>query len=270
MITKQHVLMSTLALTNLSNNSYALRENLNKNLPFILLPDAIRFYVGERQAGHFESFNSSVSWMQYPTNLKALKKEDAREKIQFYVVPDIPKCVIGEDTNLQTFDMHNWTHPHYFAIRAHLQQDIALDNCLRNDLIDASLKYNDVFVLKHNNHIIDGMELRKQVAMFEELGFLKLVEIFYNRTGILANRAWFDDIVKTSLYNAYTEELAANTYKYMVISDEQDARINNHQFSFTDEDLSKPALAAPEKLEDILNKLYSTAFISTCSELRHC
>ena len=272
MITKQHSILSTIALSSISKNHYDLKEVLHKELPWILLPDAIRMYIGERQAGHFEVSpnKKDVSWMEYPTNLKALSKENAREKIKFYVVPDIPKCVIGEDTSLETFDQHNWWHTHFHELRTHLQQDIALDNILRNDLIDNKLMYQNVFLLKHKNQVVDGAELRKQVATFEELGFLKLVETFYKRTGILANRAWFDDVVKTALYDAYPEELAANTYKYMVISDEQEERITTHQFAFTNDDLSKPALVSPEELENVLNKLYATAYVATCSELKLC
>lgn len=275
MITKQHTAIYVLSLAinrdlteGSSEESLSKFENtLHNEIPWLLLPDAIRAYIRPRQASHFERIpgkekDTSVSWMEFPSEevLKNLSKENASEMISFSV-GEYPTCVIGEDTEIGEFDIRNVGHRHYEALRCHLVQDLYLDECLRKRLINAEKRFTDTFVIRHSEEEIDGAQLRAQVALFEELGFIKLVGMVYEKTGILLNREWFDTHVLESLKKAYPEDLAENTYKYMSISDEVNERINALDFELTSEE--KASVILTDDLDRVLNEMYSYAIRAT-------
>ena len=250
MMTLQHVALYTMALAEkrrITVNSYnvdlfSFYQELDNEIPWLLLPDGIRFYVGARQPSHFEELpdETGVSWIKYPDEytLKTLSKEDAKANLRFSLPETFPKCVIGEETNLPCFDRHNWSHKHRVALRCHLVQDCHFDACLRQGMVDVTDRFNDSFKIIDTEKIIDGATLRKQIKLFEELGFIKLVGSVFEKTGMLLNRPWFDKHVFHSLQKAYPEDLARSTYKYMAISDEVNDRINNLDFEITDAEKS--------------------------------
>ena len=50
-----------------------------ENIPYILLPDALRLYIG-REATHFEE----TSWMTYPDDIRKIsKKEETNQLLKF-------------------------------------------------------------------------------------------------------------------------------------------------------------------------------------------
>lgn len=276
MITKQHTAIYALALAinrgikkeTSDESRIKFEKDLHKEIPWLLLPDAIRAYIGPRQASHFERVpgsdkDTSVSWMEFPSEevLKALSKENISEMVSYEVKEGYPGCVIGEDTDIGEFDVRNVKHKHYEALRCHLIQDLYLDECLRKRLINAEKRFADIFVIRHSEKAIDGKTLRAQVALFEELGFIKLVGMVYEKTGILLNREWFDTHVLESLKEAYPEDLAANTYKYMSISDEVNERINALNFELTAEE--KESVILTDDLDRVLNELYGYAIRAT-------
>ena len=243
--------------------------NVKESLPWLLLPDAIRMYVGPRQASHFEFSpdETDVSWMEFPSReiLKEISKENVADLIKFYVSPKAPKCVIGEQTNLDEFDIRNYAHPHYHELRTHLVQDCILDKVLREKLVDVTNRFEDRFIVRHNRSIeLDGSELRKQITLFEQIGFMHLVGMVYKKTGILLNQRWFDENVHTALLEAYPEELAENTYKYMQIPEEIEQRISELDFELTEEDISKVVMT--DELQRILDEMYATAYFYTVRE----
>lgn len=273
MITKQHTALYFLALTakRKEGDSYVkCYEELHEGLAWVLLPDAIRAYIGPRQAGHFEKLpnGTDTSWMKYPAPevLKSLTKESAQSEIKFHLADGYPKCVIGEQTDVGLFDQKNWNHKFYHELRIHMLQDYMLDGILRNRMIHHENRFADQFALQHNPQIVlDGKQLRQKVAMFEEAGFLRLVKTVYENTGILLDSKWFEENVLTTLLEVYPEDLARNTFKYMVMSDEQNQRIQSLQFELTDEE--RNALIITDKLDDVLDELYADAYLYTADEL---
>lgn len=273
MITKQHTALYFLALAVKRKNgdSYveAYRE-LHEGLPWVLLPDAIRAYIGPRQAGHFEKLpdGTDTSWMKYPTAdvLKSLTKESASSKIEYYLAEGYPKCVIGEQTDVGLFDKKNWDHQYYHELRIHMLQDYTLDYILRNRLVHPDNRFADKFSTWHDSSIVlDGKQLRQQIALFEEAGFMRLVKTIYKNTGILLDANWFEDHVLATLLKAYPEDLAKNTFKYMVMTEEQDRRIKNHEFDLTSEEAE--AIVITDKTDDLLDELYADAYLYTADEL---
>lgn len=279
MITLQHTSIYVLGAylkRNISEDSSfeskdQFKKSLHSELPWVLLPDAIRAYIGPRQVSHFEKcpegHGKDCSWIKFPseTILKELSKETVKELVSYELKDGYPACVIGEETNIGEFDIKNGAHKHYEALRCHMIQDMYLDETLRLRMIDASQRFSDKFVIRHNKKEIDGKELRAQVALFEQLGFIKLVGIVYERTGILLNREWFDKYVLTALQDAYPADLAANTYKYMSISDEVNERINALQFELTAEE--KESVYITDDLDRVLDELYAYSIRATRFEV---
>lgn len=243
-------------------------QRLHEELPWVLLPDAICAYTGARPISHFEeeAHGNRISGMVFPSaeTLKSLTKDNVYDKIKLFYAGNTV-CAIGENTNLQEFDMQNWSHPHYNALRCHLRQDIALDEMLRNEMIDVSHRFADVYTIKHDGKVLSGSQLRAQIARFQELGFVFLVGKVYEKTGLLLTREWFDNHVLRSLREAYPEDLATSTYSFMRISDELNIRIKALNFDLTEEE--KASVIITKDLERAYNQLYSQALFSTIREL---
>ena len=273
MLTKQHIGVYTLALAkklSLSGNEKLLDSKLQEEIPFVVLPDAIRMYVGARQAGHFEQTpdGTDVGWMIYPSEeeLRSLTSENATKIIKHYVPEGFKPCVIGEQSSIKEFTLRNWSHKHFASLRCHLIQDCILDEVLRTYLIDHTNRFKDSFTVLNNETMeIDGQTLRDQVSKFEELGFLKLAGAVYNSTGILLNQAWFEQNVWPALERVYPKDLAQNTYKYMAISESQNQRICKKNFDLTDSE--KKSVFISQDLDKVLDVLYSNAYIQTYYEL---
>lgn len=270
MITLQHSAVYVLALNSKANTTYEFSCRLEKEIPWLLLPDAIRAYTGARQTSHFEELpdKTDVSWMKFPYGkiLSELTKENSKEMILMHLSKNTPKCVIGEETRLEVFDSKNYGHPNYHQLRCHLIQDYILDKSLRG-LVDVTGRFNDEFIVNSNRTLkLDGKLLREQVALFEKYGFLHLVGKVYEKTGFLLNQEWFDKNVREALLNSdYPKDLAENTYRFMKIPDDIEARINERDFELTKEDKEKIIIA--DNLEDTLDDMYSLAYQYTWAEL---
>lgn len=267
MITLQHAGLFIKAMAEKYPRSWM--SEMNFTLPWVLAPDALRMYVGARQAGHHEiaADGTDTSWMVYPTQeqMRTMTKVNGKDIIKHYIVADIRPCAIGEETDIEKFDQKNWDHPMYHFLRIHLAQDIALDKTLRS-IVDCNGRYQDTFVVNHNKSIkLKGPELRDEIANFEQVGFLRLAGAIYKKTGIAVNQSWFDKHVKTVLLQYYPEDLAENTYKYMRIREDLNERINNLDFEITEED--KATICITNNLEDVLNSMYSIAHHWTIREI---
>ena len=271
MISIQHAALFFWALCSKRNGCYAQVElEFQKEVPFVVLPDGIRAYSGPRPISHFESTpdGSDVSYMVFPSEevLKNLSKESFKDEVKFHHAAGYLPCVIGEKTIIREFDHYNIGHKHYHALRVHMFQDAILDEVLREEIIDASLRFQDIFTVRHDTSIkIDGKELRRQVAEFERIGFIMLAGIVYERTGTVLNNEWFKRVVEPALYEAYPADLAENTFKYMKLDDETDARITNLQFAITDEDAAKVPMV--KDLAKTLSEMYVDSYFYSRREL---
>ena len=239
-------------------------QKYHKMIPYALLPDAIRRYVGPRQASHFEDgVDGGNSWMKFPEaeTLKVLSKENVSQLVKFSVLEGIKPCVIGEYTNREAFDAHNLMHTQYLALATHLAQDNALDTYLRHMMINVADRYDDKFVIRHSGKVIDGKTLRQQVSIFEDLLFLKIAGIVYHKTGTVLNARWFEENVYSPLCCAYSQDLADGTFKFMKMSDELNARIEKHDFELTDDE--KKSVIICEDVDAALAELCAWGYWAT-------
>lgn len=243
-------------------------EAFVNQIPWILLPDAIQMYVGARQPSHFESLpdGKGSAWMVFPTKeeLEVYQKDAFQEGINFYVSPNAPKCVIGEQTNLKEFKIRNYAHPQYPYLKTHLIQDCVLDNILR-ELVDVKYRFEDKFIVRHNRSIVlNGTELSQQIAKFEEIGFLHLAGKVAKKCGRILNQEWFEN-VRYALMKVYPEKLLENTLKFMQIPADIDQRISDLDFKLTEKDKSQ--IIITDNLERVLDEMYAEAYEKTVAEL---
>ncbi|MBE5745962.1 MAG: hypothetical protein E7359_01560 [Clostridiales bacterium] len=230
MLTLQHSLITLFAL---NGNEKQFKEEL----PYVLLPDAIRKYLTNRKYGHFELSHDKkdVSWLKYPIDIKNLSSEifDMAEK---HLVSDLSPCVLGEITQVESFEKHNSHLPIvYFAgVKKHLIQDRLNDVFIRK-IIDCSKMYEDIFVFKGKEYT--GTEIRKIISEIENYGFYILSSMLYDAFNITTNQEWFDKNVKPVLDKAYGEELSNATYRFMKIPEDINEKITNHDFSNLDKNI---------------------------------
>ena len=206
--------------------------------------------------------------MEFPCANALMKcsKETADKWIKYHVASGIKPCVIGEATQIDAFDEHNFAHYSYHLLRTHLQQDIVLDDILRKDFVDVSGRFDDRFVIRHNGKVIDGKELRRLVALYEEVGFIYLIGAVLRKTGILLTREWFDENVYQALLEVYPKDLADNTYRYMTISDEVNERFKKLNFDLTQEEIDSVGLT--DDLMYYLNDMYLKALHESIIEIK--
>lgn len=218
MITLQHAIVTLLGMR-------GDERELSEEIQYVLLPDAIRMYAGPRKYSHFEksSDGKDVSWMRYPRELKSISK-DTVEKADKHIVTDIKPCVLGEETDIKTFEQQNKYLPfrYFYGVKKHLTQDHIFDEFIR-EKIDCSRMYEDKFYF--NGQEYNGAGIRKVIADIEAHGVYVLAYMLNKTYGITPNQKWFDKHVKPVLDREYPEELAENTYKYMKIPEVIDERI---------------------------------------------
>lgn len=230
MITLQHTLVT---LMGLRGNE----RELDEEVQYVLLPDAIRRYCGPRQYSHFEQAydGSDVSWLKYPQALKSLTKEEV-DRLPKHIVAEIKKCDLGETTSIEAFEKHN-AHltPRYFGgVKKHLTQDYIFDRFVR-EKIDCSRMYEGIY--SFNGQEYDGKGIRSIIADIENHGVYVLAYMLNKGYGITANQEWFDKHVKEILDAEYPEELAISAYGYMKIRPEINERITNGDWSHLNEGL---------------------------------
>lgn len=153
MTTKLHTGIYFGALAEIMGNGRELYKRLMDEVPFLLLPDAMRSLVSARQPSHFEEKpdGNGNAWMRFPDEkiLKGLTKDNVIELVEFEIDSDIPQCAISETIALEGFKSSNRDHPHYRTLRIHLLQDRELDKAVR-EMYDIQGRFDDLFVPRYN------------------------------------------------------------------------------------------------------------------------
>lgn len=273
MIILQHTALSILAIyRKVDGDTKAFNTKLRDEIPWILLPDAIRFYTKGRQASHFEQpLTGDTAWMIFPDEDAIWHLSEDNVSCHMPKEGTFKPCAIGEDIDINKFDEKNYGHKHYHSLRMHLVQDIALDEMLRGPMVNTVGRFNDEFIVKTTNHKMNGQELRQQIGLFEHLGFIHLLGKLYEGTGILLDKSWFEcggyvlGPIGSALQCTYPTEMANNTLKYMQISDELQERIMNMRFELTKEE--RDSVYITKDLIETLDRMYSRAYRETFAEM---
>ena len=247
-------------------------DNITKEIPQVLLVDALRKYFEDRAPGHFEknSDGTDTSYMHYPTDIKAVDKESIRNEI-IYKAPGYRACLLGEDINIEKFEETNADLPEdiYTGVLKHLTQDRIFDEWIRHGAgFDCSGKYDSMYSSEETTpknigryifrkpiktpdgriewdskeDIVDGSKFRAMVADIEQYGVYVLAAMLNKYYGITTNQKWFDEHIKPSLERDYSQDLADGTYGYMKIRQDLDEKITNHDWSDIEKDNGPIAL----------------------------
>ena len=225
--------LNHLAIYMIARHNFVTLDEVKKEIPYLLLPDAIRMYTS-RQSSHFEvtSNGKSFSWLRFPEaeELKLLFKGNEDILEYGFAIGGYPKAVIGEQSSVEAFDKFNKEHSHYKSLKCHLLQDIVHDKALRENWMDTTRKYEDTYVLRHSGEEIDGIGLRRAIDALSYLQFVKFAEIFYDCSGVLLNNEWLHENVYSVLCNAYHCDMAENTFKYMILPEDVEQAITLKTF----------------------------------------
>lgn len=222
MNTLQHILVLLWQTLEQQNTQEKAIQVFREELPYVLLPDAIRMYGIPRQCCHFEkaSFGNDVSWIEFPENIKDINRESILD-LKKYLSENILPCHIGEQTRIEMFIEHNQhlPQPNFRGILKHLIQDVEFDRFIR-EVIDCSQKYNNTYTYKGKSY--NGEEIRNVISDIQAYGVFVLMQILYKQYSIIINQEWIDSTVKSVLYECYPQDMAENTCNYMKI----DSKIN--------------------------------------------
>ncbi len=222
MITIQHALVTFFSV----NGDM---DKFRQELPYALLPDAIRMYTRDRQYSHFETaLDGDTSWIQFPSDIRNINQEMIDQAAKHLTDPSArPTCVIGEDTQIDVFEDTNVHLPEVYrtGVAKHLIQDICFDDFVRTEF-DCSRRFQDEFGVC--GQTVNGAEFRKIIATVEQYGYYLLAQKMYEEYGITANQEWLDKTVRPILEAAYPPEMAANTCKYMQVNPEINQMITSY------------------------------------------
>lgn len=264
MITLQHSLVTLYGLK-------GDEKEFEEQIPYVLIPDAIRRYCGPRPYSHFEETpdGSEISYMHFPLNLRTLSKENIGNE-RMYLADGYRPCVLGETTHIEKFEQVNGDLPttYYAGVKKHLTQDVIFDEFVRKKIgLDCSRRFESIYSpeettgknigiftfnrpvkdengnyirlnngeIKREPETLDGYGVRKLIAEFENQGFYILAYMLHKAYGITANQEWFDKHVKEALDRKYSQDLADGTYQFMKIPEQINERITNHDWSHLEE-----------------------------------
>lgn len=283
MITLQHSLVT---LFGLRGNE----EEFDKEVPYVLIPDAIRRYCGPRPYSHFEENpdGTDISYMHFPLNLKTVSKENIGNE-RMHMAEGYRPCVLGEKTHIEVFERTNGDlPPRYFAgAKKHLIQDVIFDDFVRQGIgLDCSRKFDSMYSPEETNgknvgifvfqrpvkdsngnfvkdengnnvtesEVLDGNGVRKLIADIENQGLYILAYMLHKSYGITANQAWFDKHVKSALDREYSEDLANGTYNYMKIPADIDRMITDHDWTHLNDGII-PLDVYTKMYEDVIQEM---------------
>ena len=222
MITLQHALVTLLAF---DGNI----EKFEKQIPYILFPDAIRKYTGNRSCSHFEQDidGKDVSWIKFPTEIKELDKIKTK-KLEKYKSKNLSKGVLCGKNDIEMFEKTNLhlNKNQFYGIKKHLIQDDIFDDFIR-EKIDTTENEKGLFKFKQQE--LTGKEVRDLILDIENYGVYLLASIIYIKYGITTDQKWFDTHVRDILKEEYPEELAESTYAYMKIPKKYNKLIVEHK-----------------------------------------
>lgn len=267
MLTMQHVLHAVLLAGNDITPEY---------LGGTIFPDAIRAYSVPRQLSHFERSDNrrSSSWWTMPTEMSSLTPELVKSSIAAgsHLVWNAP-APFGRETDVPAFLEHNplmrYNREMYAGVLSHLSaQDMAFDSFVRWKILNLKDMRKDRIYLQpkikeecripscvqtsceNGRIVLDGKEARRLITEIEIFGVYVLAHQVYERWSIVCDQEWFDTCVSSLLYQAYPQDLADKSLKYMREDPDISEWIHAKDFSHLEE--------APIPLE-LYERLYKAA-----------
>lgn len=156
--------------------------SLMNEIPWLLLPNAFRAYLGKRQPSHSES-NARLVYPDAET-LRKTTKTNFDDMVKYYLPDDITQSIIGGKIDLGSFDQDNRNHEHFNTLRGHLLLDGLFRDLVCSEMYDVRNQFDDEFV-PYCNRPMTGKEVLTEIGVFKMLEGLEM-----------------DDETRENLYNA--------------------------------------------------------------------
>ena len=210
-----------------------------KNGALVIMNDSIRAYIGGREYSHFTKNpdTGATSWIQFPEEDVRFWTKELVKSAPMMSAGKPGEAVIDEDTVPDVFWLHNRRSLQNEFFYLHLLQDKAYDMFIRA-YIDTKDRYHDKYVFK--GRTIHGDDLRGKSGMdrwseglltrFDDQFYVRIAKMYFEATGIKANREWLEETMKTAIREVYPEDLAEATVKFVSLSDKANDIITNELF----------------------------------------
>lgn len=216
MHTLQHILLSYIDELNHSQN-FDLKR-FQQSVPYIILPDAIRFYTKERRFSHFEiskedltTGNNAFNGMIFPKDLK-------HPEIYLVHAYTSPKESIAGRTSI---DFYEELNKHldlliFSEIREHLEQDNWSRNWMHQSF-DCSRSSKNIFRVAE--YYVDGKEFRKLINILKADNLIRLISFIKKEYNIDVEKNWIEENIFQSLSDVYDKDMYQNTIKFLNIEE---------------------------------------------------
>lgn len=211
------------------------------NAAKVTTPDSMRCWSGNRGYSHFTINPSTkqVSGMVMPTVGTEKWSEDLVKYAKKYDAGKPGNAVVDEATIPEAFWDYNDFSLQNFLFYLHLIQDTCYDRLVRA-YIDFSKMYdeNPTFMFQGKAFSADdlrgkGMNRWNGDGLLNQIDaqfYVRVAKRYFEKTGVRMNRQWIEDVMKPSIFKAYSPELAEKTVKFISVHDKAEEVITNGCF----------------------------------------
>lgn len=203
---------------------------LSKSIKWLLEPFIIEALMGV-QFFHQTTANR-ISWIKYPTEefLKLLGDE-GKEILEYHIEPGNPTTKI----DMKEFGVRNYSHPAFKELKIAMIVENIMDKA------------------------IEKLGMRNNPKIFEKLAFLYLAKQIQHKNAMNLNARWWKN-VEIPLKEAYSEEALEMIWPNISLSKDEDKRISDCNFDFTQRELRISGHTS-EELERALDEAYADAYL---------
>lgn len=212
-------------------NNEEFYTRLSKSLKWLLEPFILEILMGGVEFFH-ETTAKKTSWIKYPTEeVLKLLGEESKEFLEYHIEPGNPTSNI----DMKEFEVRNYSHPAFKVLKIAMIVENIMDKA------------------------IEKLGMKNNPQTFEKLAFLHLAKQIQHKSEINLNASWWKH-VEIPLKEAYSEEVFEKVWPKISLSKDEDNRISDCNFAFTQRELRFSGHTS-EELERTLDEAYARAYI---------
>ena len=203
---------------------------LSKSLKWLLEPFALEILMGVEF--FHETTAKKTSWIKYPTEefLKLLG-EESKEFLEYHIEPGNPTINI----DMKEFEVRNYSHPAFKVLKIAMIVENIMDKA------------------------IEKLGMRNNPKLFEKNAFIYLAKQIQHKNELNLNASWWKNVI-LPIKTAYSEEVFEKLQPELSLTKEEDKRISDCNFDFTQRELRFSGHTS-EELERALDEAYADAYL---------